>query len=969
MNQLIRLNRYLLLIIAAIFVISFKASAQRTIAVPQIINYSNEVYKAGLQNWSAAQDSDGIMYFGNNEGLMTFDGYRWLIFPLPNNTVIRSVAIDNNNRVYVGGQDELGYFEADETGKLQYHSLVSLIIDSERAFADVWRISIIDDDIFFMTNNRIFRYKGGRITVDKSMGIWQYMGAVNGKLYSHSQDQGLMWFDDGFWKPIANHPDLEVSPITHILPYNQDTLLVTTLKSGLFYLVNNQLIPKKTEVDNLFFTSRIFCAEKISKDLFVFGTTSSGLLVMDKNGRVVQKYAYGEGLQKNNVRDIFIDKDENIWLALDDGIDFIAINSAIKYIHPDKDNPISTYAMHIFDKKLYVGTSNGLYASDLQSVNLGDIGMAESKFVKIPGTNGQVWVLNEINGKLLMGHEDGAYDVNGFDAKKIYSVPGTWLFTPTSRVYPSHNIIAGTYWGLQHISFDDGRFHSPIEIEGSNESLRFIHYDERDNAVWVSHPYRGVFKLFLSKDLKKVVSQKVYGANEGLSLPLNNYLFYIRNNILVSTRDGIYEYDIAQDKFILSDLFKPLKSISPEYLYEDRAGNIWFVSKKKLGLLDFSKPNGEIPYTIFYFPELNGKVLGGYESVYVYDNNHVFVGANKGGILLNFNKYKERISRPNILLRMVKALDDEKNEIVLFGGHGLLPVELAKLNYKRNSFQFDFSSTSYDQLANIEFSYLMEGFDKNWSVWNSKSDKEYTNLSPGKYTFNVKSRNSTGSESEVLSYSFYVLPAWYANTLSYIIYLLIFLTLLYYYLKKQKRKLVIKHENELYLRQLELDRREKEVVRLRNEKLKADLDFKNRELVSMTMHLVQRGEVLSKIKDKIYEIVKKHDFDFGSISLRQLMRLVKSAERTNEDWEKFSIHFNNANEGFFTNLKEKHPDLTSSELKLCAYLRMNLSSKEIAQLMNITLKGVEVARYRLRKKLAINPDVNLHTYLLQFIAE
>jgi len=969
MNQFFQMNRYLFFVIAAIFVINFNASAQRTIAVPQIINYSNEVYKAGLQNWSVAQDSQGIMYFGNNEGLMTFDGYKWSVFPLPNNTIVRSVAVDNANRIYVGGQDELGYFEADEAGILRYHSLLPLITKTEREFADVWRINIVEDGIFFMTNNRIFRYKGEHITVDKSKRSWQYMGEVDGKLYAQSQEQGLMWFDEGFWKPLANHADLEVSPVTHLLPYHQDTLLVTTLKKGLFFLVGNKLIPAPTEVDTILYTSRIFGAERISADLFAFGTTSSGLLVMDRNGKLVQKYKYGEGLQKNNIRDVFIDRDENIWLALDDGIDFIAINSAIKYIHPDKDNPISTYAMYIFDKKLYVGTSNGLYASDLQNIDWKNIGMADSRFVKIAGTDGQVWVLNEINGKLLMGHEDGAYVISGFEAKKIYSTPGTWLFTPVSRVYPSQSVIAGTYWGLQHISFDKDLFYDPKEVEGSNESLRFIHFDDRENAVWVSHPYRGVFKLFLSKDLKKVVRQKDYGVNEGLSSSLNNYLFYIRNNIFVSARDGIYEYDLSQDKFILSNLFKSLKGISAEYMYEDRSGNIWFVNKKKLGLLDFSKPHAEMPYTLVYFPELNGKVLGGYESIYVYDNDHVFVGANKGGILLNYNKYKERISTPNVLLRQVKTLDAEKNETVLFGGHGSFPQKPAKLSYKQNSFQFDFSSTPYDQLENVEFSYLMEGLDKNWSAWNGKSDKEYTNLSPGKYTFNVKSRNSNGSESGVLAYSFYVLPAWYANTLSYIIYILVFLMLLYYYIKKQKRKLTLKHENELYLRQLELDQREKEVVRLRNAKLKADLDFKNRELVSMTMHLVQRGEVLSKIKDKISEIVKKHDFDLGSVSFRQLMRLIKSGERTNEDWEKFSIHFNNANEGFFSNLKERHPDLTSNELKLCAYLRMNLSSKEIAQLMNITIKGVEVGRYRLRKKLAINPDVNLHAYLLKFVTE
>ncbi|MFB5944462.1 triple tyrosine motif-containing protein [Albibacterium profundi] len=963
------MNRYLLFLISFLCFSCLAVHAQRTIAVPQIINYSNELYKGGLQNWSVDQDASGLMYFGNNEGLMVFDGYHWLSYPLPNNTIVRSVAVDSSNRIFVGGQDELGYFEANEVGELVYHSLVSLIVESEQEFADVWRIEIMDDGVFFMTNNRIFRYHGQQFSVDKPKNTWQYMGEVNGELYAQGLGQGLMRYDAGFWKPLTNHEALESSPITHMLPYRGDTVLVTTLKSGLFYLVGEQLIRKQTEVDDLLSTSRVFCAARISDELFALGTTSSGLLVMDRSGAVRQKYVYGEGLQKNNVRDVFVDRDDNVWLALDDGIDFIAINSAIKYIHPDVDNPISTYAMQIIEQKLYVGTSNGLYASELPTASQGDIGMAPSRFRKVSGTDGQVWGLDVVNGELLMGHEDGAFHISGYGAENIYSIPGTWLFKPVSRVYPSQTIIAGTYWGLQHISFKDGRFQDPQQVVGSNESLRFIHFDERENAVWVSHPYRGVFKLFLSPDWKKVLKQKEYGVDEGLSSPLNNFVFYIKNSILVSAADGIYEYDITQDQFVASDLYRPLQGIPVQYMYEDKSGNIWFVSKKKLGLLDFSRPVGKVPYSIVYFPELNNKVLGGYESVYMVDNDHIFVGADKGGILLNYNRYKERTAKPNILLRSVKALDNEMNELVLFGGYGAFPDENPKLGYRRSTLQFIFASTPYDQLGNVEFSYMMEGMDKNWSTWSDRSDKEYTNLSPGTYTFHVKSRNSKGSESGVLSYSFYVLPAWYANTISYIIYALIFLTILYYYIKRQKRKLTEKHGKELYLHQLELDQREKEVVRLRNEKLKADLDFKNRELVNMTMHLVQRGEVLSKIKDKISEITKKQHDGVETTGARQLMRLIKSAERMDDDWENFSIHFNNANEGFFAKLKEKHPDLTSNELKLCAYLRMNLSSKEIAQLMNITLKGVEVGRYRLRKKLGIDSETNLHTYLMQFVGE
>src|SRR5690554_912713 len=230
MKHFFQMNRYLVIIIAVVFGINSNASAQRTIAVPQIINYSNEVYKGGLQNWSVAQDAQGIMYFGNNEGLMTFDGYNWSVFHLPNQTIVRSVAVDTNGRVYVGGQDELGYFEADNSGSMQYHSLVPLIAEGEREFADVWRISIVPEGVFFMTNNRIFRFQADHISVDKNAGMWQFMGEVGGRLFAQSQGQGMLWFDEGFWKPLTEYPDLEITPVTQILPYARDTLLISTLK-------------------------------------------------------------------------------------------------------------------------------------------------------------------------------------------------------------------------------------------------------------------------------------------------------------------------------------------------------------------------------------------------------------------------------------------------------------------------------------------------------------------------------------------------------------------------------------------------------------------------------------------------------------------------------------------------------------------------------------------------------------------
>lgn len=940
--------------------------AQHRIAIPQIINYNSDQYKGGLQNWDIAQDSNGIMYFGNNEGLLTFNGRYWNIYPLPNATVVRSVAIDNNNKVYVGGQDEVGYFEADSAGMLQYHSLVDLIPEQERQFADIWDVVVMEDDVFFRANTKILHYKDDRITVDKAITEWQFLGQAGGKLYAQAMRQGILQYENGFWKPITTHEGLDGASITAMIPYHQDTLLVTTLKHGLFYLVGNTLVPKKTPLDKLFSVDRIYCGLPVNKDWFVFGTTSAGVLIMDRRDKLVQQYVYGEGLQKNNVRNVFIDRNRNLWLALDDGIDFIGVNSAVKYIHPNKTTPISSYAIRLFGQHLYIGTSNGLYATQID-MDQRDISLSNADFSEINHTEGQVWNLNEINGRLLMGHEDGGFEIVGQTARKIYSVPGTWLYHPLSRVFPSRHLIAGTYLGLQHLTFDDNTFNDAGRVEGPYESLRFVLYEDHAHAIWASHPYRGIFKLQLSDDYDRVIRQQTYTDENGLPSPLYNYLFLIKNKITVATNDGIYEYDATQDRFVPSPLFyTQFKGMEIQYLKEDGTGNVWFISHKKLGVADFSVPNGNTPFTITYFPELNGKVLGGFENIYTLNDENIFIGANKGAIHLNYKRYKENISKPDVLIGQVKVMDSDKQEQILYGGHKTAEVVYPCLDYQSNSFHFSFSTTLYDQQDNVEFSYLLEGFDRAWSTWNNRSEKEYTNLPPGDYVFKVKSRNSNGNESGIDEYEFSILPPWYANPISYSAYGILISLLIFLLFKRQKRKLQQKHERELYLSQLELDRSEKEVVRLKNEKLETEIAFKNKELANMTMHLIQRGEVLSKIKETILSVIKKHDFSDSTINFRQLIRLIRTAERTDEDWEQFSVHFNHVNEGFFTHLKEQYPDLTPNELKLCAFIRMNLSSKEIAQLMNITIKAVEVGRYRLRKKLKLDPDKNLYEFLLQF---
>ncbi|TCD00342.1 ligand-binding sensor domain-containing protein [Pedobacter psychroterrae] len=939
------------------------------IGTPQIINYNRDEYKGGLQNWDVAQDKSGRMYFGNNEGLLAFNGQFWDRYRLPNLTSVRSVEIDEENRIFVGGQDEIGYFFPDKRGLLQYHSLTSLIPQKYRKFADVWNVCISEKQVFFRAFNVILLYKDGIIKTYKAEVGWDFVGKGIGLVFAQSRGRGLKVYDQGIWKQYCDDPVLRSSAVTSIVEYHKDTLLVSTLKSGLFLLHKGELFPKKTGLDATFYNDRVYFVQKLDKDRFVVGTTSGGIFIINKSGVSLQEYKYKDGLQSSNVRACYTDKDKNLWLALDDGIDFIAINSPVTTVFPDKTKQTTSYAIRVFGDKLYIGTANGLYAANVDS-KIADLSDSKGSFKEVKHTKGQVWNLNELNNQLLMGHEDGFFTIDNYEARKVNAMPGTWLFEPVSDVFPSNEIIAGTYLGLQHIKFENGKFYDKGKVTGIAESLRFIVFDG-ENHLWASHPYHGVFKIELSADKRSVSKYSLFTKQDGLPSHLYNYVFKVKNRIVVATENGVYEYDALKNRFIQFQLInQTLKGMSIQYLKEDPNGNLWFVSNKRVGVLDFMRPAGGKPYSLNYLSQLDGKVVGGFESIYYLNDENVFIGANNGAYHINYAKYLANISRPDMLIGSVKLFG--KKDSLIFGGYFVKDSKiidkqdvttLMELAHEFNSMHFEYASTSFEFQKNIQYSYQLEGFDKKWSPWGQKTEKDYTNLSAGSYIFKVKSRNNLGNESLAASYAFRILPPWYQTIWMYMFYMMCTFMILYLVFKWQKKKHLKAQERLSYLHQLEMDRTEQEIVRLKYEKLEADVNYKNRELSTMTMHLVQRGKVLAKIKEVISTVLKNHDINDSSPSFRHLIRLIRDVEKSDEDWDNFTMHFTNVNANFFNELKDKFSDLTPNELKLSAYLKMNLSTKEIAQLMNITIKAVEVGRYRLRKKLHLQPEINLFEFL------
>ncbi|GAB3754326.1 triple tyrosine motif-containing protein [Spirosoma pomorum] len=940
--------------------------AQTPIASPQIIHYTSSQYQAGMQNWAIQQDSRGIIYVGNNEGLLTFNGRYYAIHHLPNRTVVRSIGIGADNRIFVGGQDELGYFSPNANGILTYHSLLPLLPVADRGFADVWSIEVVGKDVFFRTMRQLMHLHDGKLDVVRATQQWSFMGQVKSQVFAQDGDRGLVRFTGGRWQ-VAHAPlSLSKTTVTSVLPYGRDSTLVTTLTRGLFVLHNNQLTHQPTPIDPALRTDRIYCAVQLSPSAYALGTTSAGVLIINRQGQLIQTYSSPKELQNANVRAIRLDQQRNMWLALDDGIDFVAINSPFKYIHPDGGKNATGYAMRLHGKTLYAGTANGLYASQLDELT-GDLGQAKGHFEEVAGTKGQVWRLDVVDNQLLMSHEMGLFAIQNQQATTVYSGIGTWLTQPISTT----GMLAGTYQGLRSVTVGPTSLRDQGVVGTSRESLRFISVDRGHKRVWASHPNRGVFRIDGVGSPAVGQSTKLYTDREGLPSTQYNYVYTIQDQLMVATEKGIYDYDSSQDRFVPSPRLTPiLGQQTVQYLHEDQEGNIWFASQKRVGVIDFGQGKTSLPARVVYFPELTGKLVGGFEFIQAHNLENIFVGTNRGFTLLNYQQYRTRSRRPDVLLGRV-SLTNAKDS-VLFGGYTPATSQTAtepatdnplRLPAPLNSLHFEFTSTLFDQSSSIEFSYRLIGADRDWSPWSSKSDKDYTNLPWGDYTFAVKSRNNLGNESPIVYYAFHINPAWYESYWAWLVYILVFGWLLYQGFKWQRHRHQTEQEQLTYLHQLELDRNEKEMVRLRNEKLEADMDFKNRELASMTMQLAQRGEVLVKVKEVVAGMAKKQDTKEIALNFRQVLRLIRNVETKDADWGQFTLHFNAVNEAFFHALQQQYPELTPNDLKLCAFLKMNLSSKEIAQFMNITSKAVEISRYRLRKKLRLESDVNLYTFL------
>ncbi len=961
------LSRFGILILIVLLIVE-KVSSQNNIGLSIIKNYTKEVYQAGLQNWEIQQDKAGRLYFANNDGLLTFDGTNWQILKVSNKTIVRSLLIDGE-RIYVGSQGDFGYFEPDEYGILKYTSLKYLIAKKDQNFADVWDIIKHKKQIIFRTSNKLFRYDGKIHLISNSL-FFEFLTQQKGKSYVQNSENGLSIIENEQLKNLPNTELFKNKIITSLITHNKNDLLITTLKDGIFKFDGKTITKWILQDNGIIQQNRINCIVNIENNQLAIGTLTGGVFIIDTLGKVLQHIDVRKGLQSNDVLNIFKDGAGNLWLALGNGIDYLEISSPFSLVEPDGNLRGTGYSVKIHQGKIYFGTSNGLYATDWKSYY--------NPFEKIPfqlvnNTKGQVWGLDIHREELLLGHHEGTFRIEGNEAVQICDLPGTW--TSTLLQGNENQLIEGNYGGLNFYEFLNGHWQFKHKIGNMiDESCRIIAEDRIGN-IWVSHPYRGVYRIVLDATKKRVKFIKLYNAKDGFPSDLYINVFKIGDGVVFSAERGLYIYNPKTDKFELSpkwaEMIDPTSRV--QRLIQDKKGNIWFVIDNEVGVFWMTDLGVEKRLQKQVFPQLKGRLVSGFEEIYPYNDENVFFPLERGFIHFNPKKYGVEDNLFHAHLHNIQLGDST----IVFGGWQGTKWQKPKFEHFQNSFTFKYSASDFSDFYSTEFQYLLEGLDKDWSVWTTKTLKEYTNLPVGKYTFKIKARNAMGQITETKTFEFEIAPPWYASATAKVVYFIIILSLLFGLVfiprrKYEQEKAILKLEQEKTLQekteehQKIVAQNEEEILQLQKEKFEAEIQFKNQELATITMNLVQKGEFLNNIQEELNKILQQTNEPITKKEIRKTIKLLNDNAELDNDWEQFAQYFDQVHEDFLKRLRKVYPQLTPKDQRLCTYLKMNLSTKEIAPLMNISVRGVEVGRYRLRKKMEIPTETNLNEFMMEF---
>ena len=914
---------------------------------PYVINYTRDKYQAANKNWVVGQDERGVMYIGNDAGLLESDGMEWNLYPMPGVPIVRALAVESHNTIYTGGTDELGVWRRDESGRLHYTSLKNLLPVRRPDNESFWRVHIDGEYVYFQSFSNIYVYDHEQIRRLTRPEGFLFMQAVGNEYWVQEMYGSLYRLKDGGLTRLEGSEFLKGSLARVILPYDDSRTLIGTSDGRLYLYDGRRFAPWNADLSRRLQGQELNCAiYSRTRGTFYLGTLLGGIYEVDAEGNVLSHFHAGNALQNNTVLYLYEDRQRNVWAALDRGISYIHYTPGMNYYLTTDHSVGSVYSAALWNDYLLVGTNQGVFYTPVSKAYKPEV---FSSLKLLEGTQGQVWSFRkEEDGSLLCCHNTGLIEIfPDLSIRPVYPLNTGVFDIVDGRVGQKRIQIIVAYNALYIVDKDTGRLHAMRQIPASINNAAIDHMGN----IWLETVTRGVYKCRLTDEMDAFRYYTYYGQEQDEELPAHLRLFKLGGRIVFLGNDCLYTYNEQEDKLqpdnLLNNCFKETSDLRRIVPVNNESG--WMVTTSSVYRFVYDGYRARIEEAYKIGADILS-LVNEYENVAVLNDSLSLICLDAGFIIHN-----SRCVAPQ-----EKQLAAPLPEYMQAGGEGgkgyvdlRKPIEIP---YERNTVTVGFSIDGV--FANELFAeYLLEGVDSTWSQPQPVNRIAYARLPWGDYTLRLRSTDGLGNYSVDTLVDFRILPPWYRRTWAYLLGIAVMVGLLYLAYRLMQYRLRIRQQHELQAQQ---------AARLQtvNEQLQREIEEKNAEMFTLTSFIIRKNELILKLKDMVNEIAGKNTQKSLIPFYGKINALLADNLNTEDDWKMFLIKFEEKHHSFFNRIKKTYPQLTTNDLRLCACLKLNMSTKDIASLMNASVRAVENNRYRLRKKLGLDSSQNLGEFLM-----
>jgi ligand-binding sensor domain-containing protein len=792
-------------------------------------NYSPEGKDIQPQNWSVVQDKRGIIYVGNHGTLLEFDGVSWRTLRVPNFSVC-SLAMDEEGTLYIGGEDEIGFFTLDSRGARKYTSLTARLKDNQRDFSIVWRIHSTKEGVYFRTAKFLFRWDSKKKEIKELESARSCNAAFfcQGRFFVLRRPEGLMQMVNDSLELIPGGEAFKADKISMMVPYDDRTLLIGTRSKGFYLYDGSKRRPFPTEVDDYLKEKELYHGIRLksSPGDFALATLRGGLVIIDTNGRLKHIFNKAAGLADDNVWCVFEDSRGNLWLALNKGTAKVECASPFSFYDDRSDLPGLVLSVVKHDNHVYTGTSSGLYF--LASPN---------RFRPVLTVSNCMSLLSI--GKSLFAATSGGVLLVENDAKRMIIENRSYVLHRSQK--DTNRVWVGTRQGLVSLYLNSNsrnpKHQWAVEHRFKNitEEILTIIENKKGN-LWLGMKTKGVLNVDFKSD-GRITNPTVnrYSIPNGLPDGEINVFMAAGHVMFASPAKGIYRFNEKDKVFVpdstLGDKFAG-GSKGVFRIAEDRHNHIWFHSH---GRNHQAIPTAGRTFVLNSKPFLRLH-LDQVNAIYPDPGGDITWFACHKGLICYDTRIKKNyrfdfsaLIREVVVNGIPRFYDAEKFK---YKPADEWKDSIAVIPFEDRNLGFRVAAPFFVDESRTRYRYLLEGYDKNWSDWTPETRKEYTHLDTGLHRFRVQARNVYGDHSPETVFQFKVLLPWYRTWWAILSYALMFLLLTY---------LTVKWRHSITLK-----REKQKLERIVKERTK-EINEKNRQLETQTLQLKDQAEKLREM--------------------------------------------------------------------------------------------------------------------------